>query len=942
MTIVDESALLTADLNSDTPVETNISTPERTTTKEDTTKITNHQTITITKDNNTKYLKNDSAQTTFLKLSRPNTITDDIRETNVNHNTQITTKDTLLQRKTQTTKCFPTPIFVPTEDTTNFTLTNTQISRSNITNITQTTTRHKCIKTNKRNRRLKGSSKNKKRKERQKYIETKKLLSNNIVVNLSKYTLKNSELSVLNKGLGFSLSHIKPKFNCIDNDVRRFERTLQLHFHFTTKEEQSANNYQRKILENNKDWWPPKLNTNITEFCDQIKLELIQSYSHKRCTNLKKEEITALRSLKINKDIIVIRADKGGAICVLDKEEYMNKIFQMLNDEQVYTLAQFDDTIKIKNECDSLINELYNTGFLTYKQRKYLTNFTPKCPRFYGLPKIHKEGCPLRPIVSQIDGPTKGLNLLLDTYLTVAEKNIPYILRDTTAYLNILKDVNLTENSNLFTMDVVSLYTNIPHEEGARWVSDFYEETLHLWDSQAPDIKPVDKNTIYKMIITILENTTFTFDNKYYTQNYGTTMGAIFSVKFANIYMHKWLNNFTPKYTGIKPPFLARLVDDCFGIYNSTREDFSKFLNYLNNCHSTIKFEYSFSNKEVCFLDTITYVSNNKIETKIYIKPTDRKQYLHFDSDHPFHTKNSIPYSQAIRYKRIISEEKEFDAQLHCLKNYFYNRKYPRNLVEIQSLKASNLRREELLQCKHKANTFTDNDSAFLPLIIPHNRSLVDACFRSKLQNMWSIFINSEPNIKRVFENEKPNIIFKRGTTIQQYLNCKQNMTTVTDLDKELTNTLVALFSENYNAPYSGPCGSTRCLCCIHMIKTHTYNNSNNSKVFTIPENFNCSSSEVIYQIKCNLCHKLYVGHTKRTVRDRLNNHISDIKLNKKTTISIHFNQPYHSYNNLQIIAIKSTKDLDINDTVKLEYDFMKNLNTIYPWGLNYYPINKP
>jgi len=61
------------------------------------------------------------------------------------------------------------------------------------------------------------------------------------------------------------------------------------------------------------------------------------------------------------------------------------------------------------------------------------------------------------------------------------------------------------------------------------------------------------------MIIFILSNYTFQFDNKIYTQNYGTTMGAKFSVKFANIYVYKFIEHFLHSYTGYRPPFLADL-----------------------------------------------------------------------------------------------------------------------------------------------------------------------------------------------------------------------------------------------------------------------------------------------------------------------------------------------------------------------------------------------
>ena len=87
----------------------------------------------------------------------------------------------------------------------------------------------------------------------------------------------------------------------------------------------------------------------------------------------------------------------------------------------------------------------------------------------------------------------------------------------------------------MITLDVTSLYTNIPHLEGAEWVSEYYEDTKRNWtDCKLPLIS---KNKLKECILFILNNTTFSFNNQLFQQLFGTTMGAIFSVKFANIYM---------------------------------------------------------------------------------------------------------------------------------------------------------------------------------------------------------------------------------------------------------------------------------------------------------------------------------------------------------------------------------------------------------------------
>ena len=58
-------------------------------------------------------------------------------------------------------------------------------------------------------------------------------------------------------------------------------------------------------------------------------------------------------------------------------------------------------------------------------------------------------------------------------------------------------------------------------------------------------------------------------------------------------------------------------------------------------------------------------------------KPTDRHQYLHYGSCHTDHTKRSIVYSQALRIKRVCSQESDFNEHSLNLKSWFLKESYP-------------------------------------------------------------------------------------------------------------------------------------------------------------------------------------------------------------------------------------------------------------------------
>jgi len=107
-------------------------------------------------------------------------------------------------------------------------------------------------------------------------------------------------------------------------------------------------------------------------------------------------------------------------------------------------------------------------------------------------------------------------------------------------------------------MDVVSLYTNIPHQEAIKFVTEHYEDTLqhwHLYDTKVLKIKP---DFLRQLLDLMLSNCTLEFNQEYYSQNYGTPMGAPASVRIANIFMYKFLLAFLNSYTGHIPPFIGR------------------------------------------------------------------------------------------------------------------------------------------------------------------------------------------------------------------------------------------------------------------------------------------------------------------------------------------------------------------------------------------------
>ena len=114
--------------------------------------------------------------------------------------------------------------------------------------------------------------------------------------------------------------------------------------------------------------------------------------------NCTKQEVVGLNQLKKDKDRVIFKADKGVVMVVMDKEECIKKAESLLT-QPTYRAIDRDPTNPLKA---LLINKLRKIKKDTnMDEGTYKTMYPSGCipPKFYGLPKIHRTGTPLRPII---------------------------------------------------------------------------------------------------------------------------------------------------------------------------------------------------------------------------------------------------------------------------------------------------------------------------------------------------------------------------------------------------------------------------------------------------------------------------------------------------------------------------------------------------------------
>ena len=104
-------------------------------------------------------------------------------------------------------------------------------------------------------------------------------------------------------------------------------------------------------------------------------------------------------------------------------------------------------------------------------------------------------------------------------------------------------------------------------------------------------------------------------------------------------------------------------------------------------------------------------IAEGMIEIDLYVKPTDSHQCLSSSSCHLFYCKKGIPYSQALRLKRIYSKNEFFDERCSDLEKYLFERGYSEKMVRKEILRARAIPRNAFLE--KVSNHEKQNEIAF-------------------------------------------------------------------------------------------------------------------------------------------------------------------------------------------------------------------------------------
>jgi len=518
----------------------------------------------------------------------------------------------------------------------------------------------------------------------------------NAIFNLADIELTPIQNQVLSKGLKFGIHERK-----IDTYelLSRFELCAQsfnnLKVASRTDEKLKATDPRSTFIQ--------KLQEMAFEF---IKL------SQSAIDNLTPDERAELISLSKRKDIIISKADKGNAIVIQKVEDYRAKVSAILNLDGKFETLPDDPTVKRERKLRDWLKTIWDNS---QSRREYskrcdmnvIDRIRPCGSRagvLYGLPKVHKNGTPIRPIISAVKTYNYQLASYLDSIIKPAifsEEND--MLIDTIDFVNKVRNLNHLTEKYMVSFDVESLFTNIPTDETIEIIlSKIYGPAkIPSEKTGKPIINPERKKILFhgltsdelkEMLEVCTKRSHFQFDGKFYDQVDGVAMGSPLGPLFANAFMVDFVRKNKSELNRLGVIKWCRYVDDIFATL-SDKTQAEKILSYLNTQHPNIKFtiEHECDGK-LPFLDTTVIRGSDTYKTTMYRKKTFTGVYLNWLSLTTKRYKIGLIHCLMDRIWKICIEEEDRKHEIDKLKSILARNDYPNFVVEREINKFINAR----------------------------------------------------------------------------------------------------------------------------------------------------------------------------------------------------------------------------------------------------------
>lgn len=722
---------------------------------------------------------------------------------------------------------------------------------------------------------------------------TPPLVSQNVVILAKNFKLSQTQFDLLNRGLTFipTLDINKNQKQQLQLDIQEYHRKIKLASYFQDGKRKKLTPFVAAT-----GWIPPpgKLPPFVEALIDRDKDSFRQHFRPRReKPNLTQGEVKALRELMHYKQIVIKPADKGSAVVILSREQYTQEVYRQLEDKTYYRKLDGPIYLKTIPIVKNILQNLKTQKFISDRQVKYLQGeSTPRPRRFYILPKIHKapdkwtipyELPPGRPIVSDCSSETYRTAEFIDYYLNPLSIRHDSYVKDTYHFIEIVKRLKVPPNSFFFTIDIDSLYTNIDTPSGLRAVQKVFQKY--------PDVTRPDKHILDLLNINLTKND-FEFNGEFFLQIKGTAMGKKFAPAYANIFMAMWEEAALAK-CPIQPLHYLRYLDDIWGIWTGTVEQFEQFIKILNSHDSSIKLKYSKHEDSIDFLDTTVYKGptfgeTQTLDIKVFFKETDTHALLFKTSFHPRHTFRGLIKSQLIRFWRICTRRADFKDAVRILFSALRKRGYSRPFLR---------------NCFKSFRDRKDNpEGEIIPLITTF--SSVSLLLNHKFKDNFLTIIKNQGNLA----NHQIISAYRRNKNLRDLLVHAK----LQPIGHVKINRLEKYF------------------CHLTYVR-----NTTTRRIFKIVQRFNWRSTNCVYIIFCSKCGRKYVGETGNSISLRMTQHVYNIRNKKKMEMFVVRHFVFHGLDSLRVAGLQRNISWSDSERKTAERRWITNLSTRNPLGLN-------
>ncbi|CAF3804399.1 unnamed protein product [Rotaria sp. Silwood1] len=469
----------------------------------------------------------------------------------------------------------------------------------------------------------------------------------------------------------------------IDNVLQRLHNIPKIDQH--QKKDKEINNISYENLESQKK--DKEINNISYENLESV----IQSSQSQNIpiNNTKKKKnynrlVKRLRyKLKLT-NITLRKSDKSKVFHLGKSEDYHKKSDEYMAKTQAYKCLGTNDPLPdLIKRTNKYLLDLRLAKWITQKQYEKLC-INPnevELAHLYYLPKAHKPGTPLRPIVSGLKHPTVKISKFLDELLRPLFDKIASKTTVTSGF-ELLKQLlewskaNIREDTLFCTIDVMDLYTMVPQTEGVLSLKKMLD---HLKLKQIGGLKI---ETIIRLSRFVIQNNYFSYNNKFYHQVRGGAMGSPLTLTIANCYMFfyeqqivKQINNSGGLY--------FRYIDDIFLAINWPVRHLFKQIDRWNHFDENIKLSENIGST-ANFLDLHIENQDGVLFTSIFQKPSYEPYYLPFSSIHPLHMKKNIVFTMLLRTIRYCSTFQAHLNEREKLRMALLLNKYPNKFINEQ------------------------------------------------------------------------------------------------------------------------------------------------------------------------------------------------------------------------------------------------------------------